>query len=115
MDFTSNVILEMFKKEGKTYIRFNMNNKERNVFGAASSVTELEEFIKILDSQIDPNFAKNCGVENYIVKTDVKLYTVFLILSLLVLGGLIFLYFYLKRREREKELSQSIDEERLIL
>ena len=116
MDFTANLIFEMFQRDEKIMIRMNLNNETQKVFGKDnSSEIELEQFLEILRKNKDENFAKNCGIEKFIEKSDIKIYAICLFLSLLILAGLVGFYFYLIKKEKEKELQQSINEERLIL
>lgn len=116
LGFTSNIILELFKKEGKPYVRFLFNNEEKLVFdGKKSAVTSLENFSKILDEHIDTNFDENCGNEWTIQKSDSKVYLIFWLISFFILVGLVVYYAYLRKKEKERELNENLDQERLIL
>lgn len=115
-DFTANIILELFDKDGKLFLHMNMNNDALNGFNnGKDSVIELEKFLQAITAFKDPNFEANCGIERFDENNDTKVYLICLIIAIIILIALVGLYFFQKRKEDEKSLQQSINEERLIL
>ena len=117
--FTANFVIEVFKKKGESgnRIRIKFNNELLNINKDRSEML-LDDFLNLLENNIDNNFERNCGA--YYQHTQIvdynKYFVAWLITFIILLSLLVVLYVITKnskRRALEESLVEN-DEELLI-